>query len=107
MNEYVIEGDFEVMLGEVLTQPAIERLMFWGFWELFMSKDNEHLMNAKGGINESENRFLALKQDCLSHSHAHFDEQCLFNNRGFYGTFNVEIVTPLKKIAKTFVLDKM
>jgi hypothetical protein len=106
MNEYVRGDDLEVMLREAMAHPAVEGIMLWGFWELFMSRDNAHLVNAEGDINEAGKRFLALKQEWLSHSHGHVDEQGQFNFRGFYGTYNVEIVTPSKKISKTFVLDK-
>ncbi|CAJ2678970.1 unnamed protein product [Trifolium pratense] len=106
MNEYVIADDLEVMLREALAHLAVEGIMLWGFWELFMTRDNAHLVNVEGDINEAKNRFLALKQKWLSHSHAHVDEQGHFNFRGFYETYNVEAVTPLKKIAKTFLLDK-
>ncbi|CAK8569807.1 unnamed protein product [Lathyrus sativus] len=105
-NEFVRGDDLEVMLREALAHPAVEGIMLWGFWELFMSRDNAHLVNAEGDINEAGKRFLALKQEWLSHSHGHVDEQGQFNFRGFYGTYNVEIVTPSKKISKTFVLDK-
>ncbi|XP_061374719.1 endo-1,4-beta-xylanase 1-like [Gastrolobium bilobum] len=106
INEYVRADDLEVMLREALAHPAVEGIMLWGFWELFMSRDNSHLVNAEGDINEAGKRFLALKQEWLSHSHGHVDEQGQFNLRGFHGTYNVEVVTPSKKVSKTFVLDK-
>jgi hypothetical protein len=98
--------DLEVMLREAFAHPAVEGIMLWGFWELLMSRDNAHLVNAEGDINEAGKRFLALKQEWLSHSNGHVDEKGHFNFRGFYGTYNVEVVTPSKKISKTFVLDK-
>jgi GH35 family endo-1,4-beta-xylanase len=106
MNEYVRADDLEVMLREAFAHPAVEGIMLWGFWELLMSRDNAHLVNAEGDINEAGKRFLALKQEWLSHSNGHVDEKGHFNFRGFYGTYNVEVVTPSKKISKTFVLDK-
>jgi hypothetical protein len=75
-------------------------------YELFMSRDNAHLVNVEGGIIEAGKGFLALKQEWIPHSHGHVDEHGHFNFIGFYGTYNVEVVTPSKKIAKTFVLDK-
>lgn len=71
-----------------------------------MSRDHSHLVNAEGDINEAGKRFLALKQEWLSHSRGHVDEQGQYNFRGFHGTYNVQVVTPSKKISKTFVLDK-
>ncbi|RDX92047.1 rsgI6, partial [Mucuna pruriens] len=106
INEYVRADDLEVMLREAMAHPAVEGIMLWGFWELFMSRDNSHLVNAEGDINEAGKRFLALKQEWLSHSRGHVDEQGQYSLRGFYGTYNVQVVTPTKKISKTFVLDK-
>ncbi|XP_020222651.1 endo-1,4-beta-xylanase 1 isoform X3 [Cajanus cajan] len=106
INEYVRGDDLEVMLREAMAHPAVEGIMLWGFWELFMSRDNAHLVNAEGDINEAGKRFLALKQEWLSHSRGHVDEQGQYNFRGFHGTYNVQVVTPTKKISKTFVLDK-
>ncbi|WVY91083.1 hypothetical protein V8G54_036597 [Vigna mungo] len=106
INEYVRADDLEVMLREAMAHPAVEGIMLWGFWELFMSRDNAHLVNAEGDINEAGKRFLALKQEWLSHSRGHVDEQGQYNFRGFHGTYNLQVVTPSKKISKTFVLDK-
>ena len=105
-NEYVRADDLEVMLREALAHPAIDGVMLWGFWELFMSRDNSHLVNAEGELNEAGKRYLALKQEWLSHSHGYVDEQGQFSFRGFSGTYNVEVVTLAKKVTKTFVVDK-
>ncbi|KAK7410112.1 hypothetical protein VNO78_00647 [Psophocarpus tetragonolobus] len=105
-NEYVRADDLEVMLREALAHPAIDGVMLWGFWELFMSRENSHLVNAEGELNEAGKRYLALKQEWLSHSHGYVDEQGQFNFRGFSGTYNVEVVTLAKKVSKTFVVDK-
>ncbi|XP_057721324.1 endo-1,4-beta-xylanase 1-like [Arachis stenosperma] len=105
-NEYVRADDLEVMLREAMAHPAVEGLMLWGFWELFMSRDNSHLVNAEGEINEAGKRFLALKQEWLSHSHGIVDQQGQYNFRGFHGTYKVDIVIDTKKVSKTFVLDK-
>ncbi|XP_057423507.1 endo-1,4-beta-xylanase 1-like isoform X1 [Lotus japonicus] len=106
INEHVRADDLEVMLREAMAHPAVEGIMLWGFWELFMSRDNSHLVNAEGDINEAGKRFLDLKREWLSHKHDHVDEHGQFSFRGFHGTYNVEVVTPTKKISKTFVLDK-
>ncbi|OIV96399.1 hypothetical protein TanjilG_09826 [Lupinus angustifolius] len=103
-NEYVRADDLEVMLREAMAHPSIEGIMLWGFWELFMSRDNSHLVNAEGSINEAGKRFLALKKEWLSHSHGLVDEQGYFTFRGFNGKYNVEVVTLTKEISKTFVV---
>lgn len=71
-----------------------------------MSRENSHLVNAEGDINEAGKRFLELKQEWLSHAHGHIDAQGEFRFRGFPGTYSVEVITAPKKPAKTFVVDK-
>ncbi|XVE70260.1 hypothetical protein DITRI_Ditri10aG0058100 [Diplodiscus trichospermus] len=106
VNEYVRGDDLEVMLREAFAHPAVEGIMLWGFWELFMSRNNAHLVNAEGEINETGKRFLALKHEWLSHAHGLLDEQGQFEFRGFHGTYVVEVLTACKKVSKTFVVDK-
>ena len=65
--------DLEVMLREAYAHPAVEGVMLWGFWELFMSRDSAHLVNAEGDINEAGRRLLQLKE-WLTHAHGHADE---------------------------------
>nr|KYP60618.1 Endo-1,4-beta-xylanase A [Cajanus cajan] len=106
-----IQGHIDSPIGPVVSS-SLDKLGVLGLpiWftelDLFMSRDNAHLVNAEGDINEAGKRFLALKQEWLSHSRGHVDEQGQYNFRGFHGTYNVQVVTPTKKISKTFVLDK-
>lgn len=107
INEHVRADDLEVMLREVFAHPAVEGVMLWGFWELFMSRENSHLVNAEGDINEAGKRLLDLKQEWMSHAHGHIDEKGEFGFRGFHGSYRVEVVTNGKTVAtKTFVVDK-
>lgn len=105
-NEHVRADDLEVMLREAFAHPAVEGIMLWGFWELFMSRDNAHLVNAEGEINEAGRRYLALKREWLSHARGHVDDQGEFMFRGFHGTYHVDIVTESKTVSKTIVVDK-
>ncbi|MED6130733.1 Glycoside hydrolase, 10 [Stylosanthes scabra] len=105
-NEYVRGDDLEVMMREAMAHPSVDGIMLWGFWELFMSRENAHLVNAEGDINEAGKRLLCLKQEWLSHSHGCVDDEGLFSFRGFSGTYNVEVVTLSKIVSKTFVVDK-
>ncbi|KAI3846732.1 hypothetical protein MKW92_002163 [Papaver armeniacum] len=93
-NEYVRADDLEVMLREGFAHPAVEGIMLWGFWELFMSRDNAHL------------RYLALKKEWLSNAHGHIDDQGEFKFRGFHGSYDIEIMTYSEKVVKKFVVDK-
>uniref|UniRef100_A0A6N2MY98 GH10 domain-containing protein n=1 Tax=Salix viminalis TaxID=40686 RepID=A0A6N2MY98_SALVM len=106
VNEYVRGDDLEVMLREAYAHPAVDGIMLWGFWELFMSRDNAHLVDAEGELNEAGKRYLALKKEWLTRAHGHVDEQGQFAFRGFHGNYVLEIETVSKKIMKTFVVDK-
>ncbi|GAV90280.1 Glyco_hydro_10 domain-containing protein/CBM_4_9 domain-containing protein [Cephalotus follicularis] len=106
VNEYVRGDDLEVMLREAFAHPAVEGIMLWGFWELFMSRDNSYLVGAEGDINEAGKRYLALKQEWLSHAHGHIDDQGEFSFRGFQGTYTVDVVTTSKVFSKTFAVEK-
>lgn len=106
INEHVRADDLEVMLREGFAHPAVDGIMLWGFWELFMSRDNSHLVNAEGDINEAGARYLALKKEWLSHANGLIDDQGEFQFRGFHGTYNVQILTASKKFSKTFVVEK-
>ncbi|KAG4200468.1 hypothetical protein ERO13_A05G213200v2 [Gossypium hirsutum] len=106
LNEHIRGEDLEVMLREAFAHPAVEGVMLWGFWELFMSRDNAHLVDAEGEINEAGKRFLALKHEWLSHAHGRIDIQGQFEFRGFHGTYVVEVETESNKVSRTFVVDK-
>ncbi|KAL0539834.1 hypothetical protein IC582_024055 [Cucumis melo] len=106
INENVRADDLEVMLREAYAHPAVEGIILWGFWELFMSRDNSHLVNAEGEINEAGKRYLALKHEWLSHASGQIDGKSEFKFRGFQGIYNVQIVNASKKMSKTFVVEK-
>ncbi|XP_050264892.1 endo-1,4-beta-xylanase 1 isoform X1 [Quercus robur] len=105
INECVRGDDLEVMLREAFAHPAVDGIMLWGFWELFMSRNNSHLVNAEGDINEAGKRYLALRKEWLSHARGHIDDQGQFQFRGFHGTYTLEIINSSKKVSKTFVVD--
>ncbi|KAK8298050.1 hypothetical protein V6Z11_D05G227200 [Gossypium hirsutum] len=105
-NEFIRADDLEVMLREAFAHPAVEGIILWGFWELYMSRENAHLVNAEGKINAAGKRYLALKKEWLSRARGYIDVQGEFRFRGFYGTYNIEINSPTMKINRTFVVDK-
>lgn len=105
-NEHVRADDLEVMLREAYAHPSVEGIVLWGFWELFMCRDNSHLVNAEGEINEAGKRYLALKEEWLSHAEGHVDAHGEFRFRGYQGTYNVEVTTPWAKSSQSFVVGK-
>ncbi|CAN6482180.1 unnamed protein product [Victoria cruziana] len=106
INEYVRADDLEVMLRECYAHPAVEGIVLWGFWELFMSRDNAYLVGAEGDLNEAGKRYLSLKKEWMSHAHGHIDEQGEFRFRGFPGSYSLEIFSFNKKVTQTVVVDK-
>lgn len=105
-NAFVRADDLEVMLREAFGHPSVEGVVLWGFWELFMSRENAHLVDAEGEINEAGKRFLQLKREWLSHAYGIVDEEGEFSFRGFHGTYEVEILTSCEKVCKTIVVEK-
>ncbi|KAH7660983.1 Endo-1,4-beta-xylanase protein [Dioscorea alata] len=103
-NEFVRADDLEVMLREAYANPSVEGVMLWGFWELFM-RDNGHLVDAEGEVNEAGKRFLALKHEWLTHARGSIDDQGEFKFRGFPGTYGIEIDTLTKKFTQMFTVD--
>lgn len=107
INEHIRGDDLEVMMWEAFGHPAVEGIMLWGFWELFMSRDNSHLVNAEGDVNEAGKRLLAVKKDWLSHANGHIDQNSAFAFRGYHGNYAVEVITSSsQKVLKTFVVEK-
>ncbi|XP_051179108.1 endo-1,4-beta-xylanase 1 [Lolium perenne] len=105
-NEHVRADDLEVMLREAYAHPAVEGVMLWGFWELFMSRDDAHLVNAEGDINEAGRRLLQLKKEWLTHARGHPDDNGEFRFRGHHGAYTVDVVTSTGKISQEFTVDK-
>ncbi|XP_028549280.1 endo-1,4-beta-xylanase 3-like [Dendrobium catenatum] len=104
-NEHVRAEDLEVMLREAYAHPAVEGIMLWGFWEL-MCRDNSHLVDAEGDINEAGKRYLALKQEWLTHADGLVDDSGEFKFRGYHGSYSLEVTTPAKRSSHSFVVEK-
>ncbi|XP_076899552.1 endo-1,4-beta-xylanase 1-like [Bidens hawaiensis] len=103
VNEHVRADDLEVMMREAFAHPGVEGIMLWGFWESFMSRENSHLVDAEGEVNEAGKRFIQLKKEWLTNCDGYIDEQSEFSFRGFEGTYQVEIQN---QTVKTFVVQQ-
>ncbi|VFQ62283.1 unnamed protein product [Cuscuta campestris] len=104
-SEYVRADDLEVMLRECYAHPSVEGIMLWGFWELSMSRENAHLVNAEGDLNEAGKRYVALREEWMSHFDGDFNGG-EFSFRGFHGSYDVEVIAGSKRFSKTFVVEK-
>uniref|UniRef100_A0A0D9VXA7 GH10 domain-containing protein n=1 Tax=Leersia perrieri TaxID=77586 RepID=A0A0D9VXA7_9ORYZ len=106
-NEHVRADDLEVMLREAYAHPAVDGVVLWGFWELFMSRDDAHLVDAEGEVNEAGKRLLQLKKEWLTRAHGHADGNGEFRFRGYHGAYRVDVVTPAGgKVSQEFTVDK-
>ncbi|WOK97820.1 hypothetical protein Cni_G06528 [Canna indica] len=106
-NEYIRADDLEVVLREAFAHPAVEGVMLWSFWELFTCRDHSYLVDAQGNINEAGRRFLALKQEWLSHADGNIGTSVEFRFRGYHGTYTVEITTDSGSMStRSFTVDK-
>lgn len=105
-NEHIRADDLEVVMREAYAHPAVEGIVLWGYWELFMFRNDSHLVDAEGEINEAGQRYLALKEEWLSNADGRMDNSGEFKFRGYHGKYTVEITTPSKKISKSFDVEK-
>ncbi|KAK1299868.1 hypothetical protein QJS10_CPB13g00036 [Acorus calamus] len=105
VNEHVRADDLEVVLREAFAHSAVEGIVLWGFWELLMFRDNAHLVDAEGRINEAGKRYLALMKEWLTHAEGYIDQQGQFRFRGFHGAYTLEI-SGSKSLSKTFIVEK-
>ncbi|EPS62016.1 hypothetical protein M569_12775, partial [Genlisea aurea] len=102
-NEYVRADDLEVMLREGFAHPAMDGMVLWGFWELCMSRENGHLVNAEGEVNEAGRRYLELKKEWSTHvNDGCTDEGGQFSFRGFLGSYEAQVDDPARKLSKSF-----
>ncbi|CAN1797464.1 Endo-1,4-beta-xylanase 1 [Linum perenne] len=106
VNEFIRAYDLEVMLREAFAHHAVEGVVLWGFWELYMSRKNAYFVDASGKINQAGKRFLSLKKEWMFEANGSMNGKGEFRFRGFHGTYEVEIVSSSQTINKTFVVDK-
>lgn len=104
-NVHVRADDLEVVLREAYAHPWVEGVMLWGHLEL-MCRENSHLVDADGEINEAGRRYLALKREWLSHADGRVSDSGEFEFRGYHGEYTVEVTTPWKKSSQSFCVDK-
>ncbi|KAJ3672826.1 hypothetical protein LUZ60_006200 [Juncus effusus] len=100
-NEFVRADDLEVVLRECFAHENVEGIVFWGFWELFMWRENGHLVDANGRVNEAGKRFLDLKREWMTG----FESRTFggeFGFRGFCGGYKVEV----NGVVREFVVEK-
>ncbi|BBN13674.1 endo-1,4-beta-xylanase [Marchantia polymorpha subsp. ruderalis] len=91
VNEFTRADDLEVLLREAFAHPAIEGLMFWGFWEGTMCRKNAHLVDSDKRVNEAGLRLLALKEEWQTSFESVVNEQGEVPFRGFLGDYTISV----------------
>ncbi|XP_047043280.1 endo-1,4-beta-xylanase 1-like [Lolium rigidum] len=99
--------DLEVVLREAYAHPAVQGVVFWGFLQGTMWRQNAWLVNADGTVNEAGQMFVNLQKEWKTDARGNLDDDGNFKFRGFHGTYFVEVKTATgKQILKTFTVDK-
>lgn len=106
-NEFLRSEDLEVVLREAYAHPAVEGLMLWGFMECAMYRQNAHLVDADGTINEAGKTLLALKEEWRTTAQGTTDEMGCFCFRGYHGVYTITVEDSSgKKYIKDFELSR-
>ncbi|KAL6848228.1 hypothetical protein ACP4OV_022356 [Aristida adscensionis] len=98
--------DLEVVLREAYAHPAVEGVIFWGFMQGHMWRQDACLVNADGTVNDAGERFVDLRREWTSHARGHIDSNGTFKFRGYHGSYIVQLSTGTGKVHKTFTVEK-
>uniref|UniRef100_A0ACD5VA18 Uncharacterized protein n=1 Tax=Avena sativa TaxID=4498 RepID=A0ACD5VA18_AVESA len=98
--------DYEVVLREAYAHPAVEGVVFWGFMQGHMWRQDACLVNSDGTINDAGERFINLRREWTSHARGKIDSDGNFKFRGYHGSYIVQLATATGKMHKTFSVEK-
>ncbi|CAM0879021.1 unnamed protein product [Alopecurus aequalis] len=98
--------DYEVVLREAYAHPAVEGVVFWGFMQGHMWRQDACLVNSDGTINDAGERFINLRREWTSHARGKIDSDGNFKFRGYHGSYVVQLATATGKMHKTFSVEK-
>ncbi|XP_044433750.1 endo-1,4-beta-xylanase 3-like [Triticum aestivum] len=99
--------DLEVVLREACAHPKVEGIIFWGFMQGTMWRNNSWLVDADGTVNEAGQMFLNLQKEWKADARGNVDGDGDFKFRGFYGRYIVEVMTATgKQMLQTFTMEK-
>lgn len=98
--------DLEVVLREAYAHPGVEGVIFWGFMQGHMWRQDACLVNADGTVNDAGERFIDLRREWTSHARGKIDSDGHFKFRGYHGSYVVQLSTATGKMHKTFSVEK-
>ena len=90
-NEFLRSDDLEVVLREAYAHPAVEGVLLWGFMETAMHRENAHLVDSDGRINEAGKTLIALRNEWQTSCNGTTDEMGCFKFRGYHGVYTVSV----------------
>lgn len=105
-NQYVRADDLEVILREAYAHPAVDGILLWGFWETAMHRENAHLVDADGTVNEAGKILMTLKQEWKSNFMGDTDDMGCFCFNGYHGAYTIRVATHAGTVQKEFNVDK-
>ncbi|CAN6197555.1 unnamed protein product [Urochloa humidicola] len=99
--------DLEVVLREAYAHPAVQGVVFWGFMQGHMWRQDAALVNADGTVNDAGQRFIELRREWTSNARGRLDGDGQFMFRGFHGTYVAQVTTATgTKMLKAFTVEK-
>ncbi|CAN6168254.1 unnamed protein product [Urochloa humidicola] len=99
--------DLEVVLREAYAHPAVQGVVFWGFMQGHMWRQDAALVNADGTVNDAGQRFIELRREWTSNVRGRLDGDGQFMFRGFHGTYVAQVTTATgTKMLKAFTVEK-
>ncbi|KAM0925675.1 hypothetical protein ACQ4PT_004033 [Festuca glaucescens] len=98
--------DYEVVLREAYAHPAVEGVVFWGFMQGHMWRQDACLINSDGTVNDAGERFINLRREWTSHARGNIDCDGNFKFRGYHGSYVVQLATATGKMHKVFSVEK-
>ncbi|KAJ1284035.1 hypothetical protein BS78_03G172800 [Paspalum vaginatum] len=105
-DEALRADDLEVVLREAYAHPAVQGIVFWGFMQGHMWRQDAALVNADGTVNEAGQRFIDLRREWTTDARGHLDGDGQFKFRGFHGTYVAQVTTNSGKMLKAFTVDQ-
>jgi endo-1,4-beta-xylanase len=98
-NEYVRANEIEDFYRIAFSQPAVQGILMWGFWENSHWRKNCYIVNADWSLNEAGRRYESLMDEWTTQAQDVTDESGAMQFRGFLGTYEVEVSLPDGSIA--------
>ncbi|WVZ69962.1 hypothetical protein U9M48_018674 [Paspalum notatum var. saurae] len=106
-DEALRADDLEVVLREAYAHPAVQGIVFWGFMEGHMWRQDAALVGADGAVNGAGRRFLDLRREWTTDARGRLDGDGQFKFRGFHGTYVAQVTTATgAKMLKAFTVDQ-